>query len=218
MRTNKLIPISLSALIVICLTIGVALIALAVHDLEFQLEGDIADEGTGVDWANFFDVNGTPITPLPTNFVASSFTKDFVMDAAGPDRTTFTTGSKDTLNISPGWQCARSNNVNDKIDLLNVYATAYAEPGTGDTIIYFALERFSNDGDANVAFWFLQDPTVGCIAPASGPSTTSFTGNHMDGDLLIVSSFTKGGVVSTVTGYEWVGGADGHLNTTPLFN
>src|SRR5439155_223787 len=84
-------------------------------------------------------------------------------------------------------------------------------------IVYFALERSSNTGDGNVGIWFLQDPTVSCLAPASGPSTSNFTGNHFDGDLLVVAAFTTGGAVSTVNVYEWTGGnAAGHLNPTPI--
>ncbi len=72
------------------------------------------------------------------------------------DTTTFATGSKDTLPITPGWQCNFDNNVNSKIDVMNSYAATYDAPN-GDEILYFALERNTNTGTANVAFWFLQD-------------------------------------------------------------
>jgi hypothetical protein len=205
--------------VVALVMVVVAPTAQAVHDLDFQLDGNIADDSTDpqFDWASFFDSSGQEIPALPDpsrpGFKQSTFSQDFVPGAFGPDRTTFTTGSKDILNITPGWQCARSNNVNDKIDLLNAYAVTFTDPITEDQILYFGMERFSNAGDANVGFWFLQDPTVGCLAPASGPSTTSFTGNHVNGDLLIVSAFTKGGDVSSVDVFEWVGGANGSLNT-----
>jgi hypothetical protein len=181
--------------------------AFAVHDLEFQLDGDVDSatqthiNGTQlIDWDQLFDGSGN--TTLPnTNFTAGGFERDF--QTAGntfvtKDQTTFSTGSKDTLPIS-GWQCNFDNNVNSKIDVMNAYAAAYTDPATQDEIIYFALERNTNTGDANVAFWFLQDD-VGCVS--TGPSVT-FSGEHKDGDLLIVSAFTKGGTVSTIDVYRW---------------
>src|SRR5206468_2678001 len=84
----------------------------------------------------------------------------------------------------------------------------------GDDVIYFALERNVNTGDANVGFWFLQSD-VNCVADATTPTQT-FTGVHTDGDLLIVSAFTKGGGVSTITVYRWDGGATGSLNPNPV--
>jgi hypothetical protein len=191
--------------------------ALAVHDLEFQLDGNVIDNPASAqdfDWANLFDANGNEIA-LPAGFTASAFDRDFLTNANGTfntsDTTTFTTGSKDTLPISPGWQCAASANVNSKIDVMNSYAATYEAPN-GNEILYFGLERNANTGTANVAFWFLQDD-VAC--DASG-GTTTFSGDHVDGDLLIVSEFTNGGTVSTINVYEWDGGDNGSLNPNPI--
>jgi len=197
--------------------------AFAVHDLNLELDGNQAPDAASApvfDWTDFFSAAGAPSPALPDasrpGFTASVFSKDFVRNANGSyntsDATTYATGSKDTLPITPGWQCNRDNNVNDKIDLVNAYAVTYVNPADGHEIFYFALERFSNDGDANVAFWFLQDD-VSCVSPGG---STPFTGDHVDGDLLIVSAFTKGGVVSTVNVYRWNGGAAGSLGTTPV--
>jgi hypothetical protein len=188
--------------------------ALAVHDLQFQLDGDTDVDAVAqpYDWESFFGASGNEL-PLPSNFTDSGFVRDFSRNANGTynttDPTTYATGSKDTLSISPGWQCNRDNNVNDKIDITNAYAAVYEAPANdpahnieaGDQILYFALERFSNDGDANVAFWFLQGD-VSCVSPGG---STAFIGDHQDGDILVVSSFTKGGVVSTVDAYLWEG-------------
>jgi len=203
--------------------------AFAVHDLAFQLDGDVSAATTTnvgghvqlFDWSSFFDSSGnqSPILPDPSRsgFTASGFDRDFVVNANGTyntsDSTTYTQGSKDTLNIHSGWVCTASNNVTNKGDIQNDYALAYTDPGTGQQILYFALERNSNSGDANVAFWFLQDPTANC-STANG--TTAWTGNHEDGDILIVSAFTGGGSVSTINAYRWNGGANGSLGTTPI--
>jgi hypothetical protein len=183
--------------------------ALAVHDLNFQLDGDIVSSPAGnvgggtqaLDWQDLFGTSGQELA-LPAGFTASGFERDFNSTAGGAfltnDSSTFSTGSKDTLPIS-GWQCNLDNNVNSKIDVMNAYAAAYTNPANSHEIIYFALERNTNTGDANVAFWFLQSD-VGCTS--TGPSVT-FSGEHLDGDLLIVSAFTKGGTVSTIDVYRW---------------
>lgn len=202
-----------------------AISALAVHDEAFQLDGDvIASTTTSVggsqqpfDWDSLFTAGGAKQNPVPSGFGAAAFTRDFktttkngqvVFDTS--DDSTYATGSKDTLPIA-GWQCNRDNNVNNKIDVSNAYSAAY-ENTAGDDILYFGLERAYNGGDANVGFWFLQD-AVSC--ESTGGAKT-FIGEHSDGDLLIVSAFTKGGAVSGVDVYRWNGGANGSLGTTPV--
>src|SRR5439155_23390614 len=121
--------------------------ALAVTELALEVDGDIAAKRGRVGSASPFERRGHEPSVVPPNFYGTSFVRDFVQNASGPDRTTFATGSKDTLNISTGWQCSRANNVSSKVDLLNSYATFYVDPGTGDDIVYFGLERSSNAGD-----------------------------------------------------------------------
>ena len=225
-RTLLGVVASLAALGVFAIT------ALAVHDEAFQLDGNVlaasttcvgdTDPAPGcqnlqtVDWDSLFDAAGAEKT-LPTDFTASGFDRDFVTNANGSfntsDNTTFATGSKDTLPITPGWQCNVDNNVLSKNDVMNAYAASYEDPGSGDEILYFALERNANTGTANVAFWFLQDDTVNCVSPGG---STAFTGDHADGDLLVVSEFSNGGVVSTIQVYRWDGGANGSLNPDPV--
>lgn len=227
---NLSIPVVLAIALALFLAGG----AQAVHDLNFQLDGDtVATPVTNVgghaqnfDWNSFFDTSGTPSPALPDasrpGFTASTFVRDFrtnpgcSLTGTGSyctaDSSTFTTGSKDTLDITPGWQCTYSNNVNSKTDLSNVYAAAYTDPTSGHKIIYFALERNDNSGDGNVAFWFLQDGSVGCNASTSGVNVP-FTGHHTNGDILVVSAFTNGGTVSNITAYAWNNGA---LGTAPI--
>jgi hypothetical protein len=195
--------------------------ALAVHDLEFQLDGNVVDDPASAqdfDWASFFNTAGDRDPVLPDasrpDFTASSFDDDFVINPNGSfntsDTTTFATGSKDTLNPTGGWECNQDNNVNSKDDVMNAYAVSYVDPVTGDEILYFGLERNANTGTGNVGFWFLQDEV------ACDTSTGAFTGDHVDGDVLIVSEFSSGGRVSTIFAYEWEGGADGFLNPTAV--
>ena len=196
---------------------------LAVHDLEFQLDGDVISSTTTsvggttqlIDWDAIFTSTGANQNPLPAHFDHAALSKDFNNNGntfLTSDQTTYATGSKDTLPITGGWQCNFDNNVNSKIDIMNAYAAAYTDPSTDDEIIYFALERNTNTGDANVGFWFLQDD-VGCT---SSGGSVNFTGHHKDGDLLIVSAFTNGGLVSTIDVYRWDGDDTGSLNPTPV--
>ena len=215
-------------LLSLIISVGVGVVFMrtvwAVHDLNFELDGNIVNDGAvsnGLfDWADFFDASGNPVAVLPAGFTASVFERDFQTNANGSfntdDNTTFATGSKDTLPISTGWQCNHDANVNSKIDIINAYAAAY-KAANGDQVIYFGLERNSNTGDANMGFWFLQD-AVGC---ETATTTKSFTGNHRDGDLLIVVAFTNDGVVSTIDVYRWnilnpVIDPIGFLGTTPV--
>lgn len=190
--------------------------ATSVYAANLELEGNIENNGA-TDWEDIFDVSGnnvpTEANPLPAGYVQSVFVRDFVPGASGPDISTFTTGSKDTLNITPGWECTRSNNVNDKTDIVNAYATASSN---GDIVVYFAMERYSNEGTGNIGFWFLKDGSTGCPVQSNGPKTAGFTGNHMDGDILIVAEFDNGGSNVTVVAYRWVGGAGGFLDPTPI--
>lgn len=196
--------------------------ALAVHDEEFQLDGDVfaatqthvpAGSTQTVDWDSIFNSSGVAKSPLPTGFSGAGFAPDFRTNANGSfntsDPTTFATGSKDTLPIS-GWQCNQDNNVNSKTDVMNSYAVEF--DSGGDDVMYFALERNANTGDGNVGFWFLQDD-VNCNSQGT---TGTFTGGHRDGDLLIVSEFSNGGTVSSIKAYRWNGGANGALGTTEV--
>src|SRR5919198_326905 len=130
--------------------VGVGLVfipgALAVHDLAFQLDGDVSSSTTtsiggntqAVDWDSIFTAAGANKSPLPAGFTAAGFDPDFVNNSGSfgtSDQTTFSTGSKDTLPIS-GWQCNFDNNVNSKIDVMNSYAAAFTA-ANGDQIIYF---------------------------------------------------------------------------------
>src|SRR5215471_16622564 len=69
----------------------------AVHDLDFELDGNIINDGAAsnglFDWADFFDTSGNPVNPLPPNFTAAGFVRDFKTNPNGSfntsDDTTF---------------------------------------------------------------------------------------------------------------------------------
>ena len=192
---------------------------LAVHDKTFQLDGDTSSTDinpvTGVtrayDWNDLYDTAGASVASPPSGFSPSdAIAQDFSIKTNGQfdssDGSTFTTGAKDTLDISSGWRCVGANNVTNKGDITNAYATQYIDPGTSHKYMYFGMEKYAPQGTNNVGIWFLQDKNVGCTENGSG-NGNAFSGNHMDGDLLIVSAFDSGGKVSTILAYSWQGGA-----------
>src|SRR5262245_2629408 len=101
-----------------------------------------------------------------------------------PNATIFTGGgSKDGLDI-PNWQ-GKDGSVPDKDNIVTAFAARYVV-GT-EKILYFGADRFDNNGDAQIGFWFFQN------AVAFDPATGTFSGTHKNGDLLILANFTGGG-------------------------
>src|SRR6266508_1491680 len=227
-RTGRLLA---AVLLVGAMTMVMSGTAIAVHDEEFQLDTLVGGVNVGAntvddpgaaedfDWQSFFNATGPGGTiarsvTLPDpgfpGFTASGGTADFAL----PDATTYTTGSKDTLGIQGGWQCARSNNVGDKVDIVNAYALAYVRPSDNHLILYYGVEKSSPLGNSNIATWFLKDGTVDCTSPGGA---TNFTGAHQDGDILLVSAFTNGGATANVQAFRWNGNdTTGSLGATPI--
>ena len=220
--------VTLGLLLTMCLLVGGIVPALAATDTpvrpNFELEGNVVNDPVSAppDWESFFNVapDGTVSvkSTLPLGFTAATFAKDFITgnsaDTTPPlAGSTYSTGSKDTLNINPGWQCGNSNNLGDKTDMLNAYAAIYQPNPTDDLVVYYGLERASNTGSGNVGFWFLQDSTVSCN---SSTGTATFTGTHTNGDILVVSEFSVGGAISTIKVFAWQFGATNPPNLVLL--
>jgi hypothetical protein len=212
--------------------------ALAVHDLKFQLDGDTSTacgtvpncESQKYDWDSLFNADGSTTSLVNAStgpFTNASFARDFetktgrktcsLTDTTSKvfcteDNSTYATGSKDTLNINPGWQCKHDNNVNSKIDIMNAYAAAYTDPSSGDKIMYFGLDKNKDNGNNNVGFWFLQG-NANCEVGTEAEGEKIWSGNHQDGDVLVVSEFTSGGGVSAINAYRWAGGANGCIDS-----
>jgi len=120
----------------------------------------------------------------------------------------------------------------DKDNLLHAYAARYSlaptgqsgncPNGTGDLnndgdtndpgevpfsanvpcdVLYFGLDRLDNSGDAQTGFWFMQNPVA--LANTKVGGGNGFSGLHKAGDLLVISDFSNGGTVSTITILKW---------------
>jgi hypothetical protein len=97
--------------------------------------------------------------------------------------------------------------VPDKDNILQAVAGSFALPN-GDTAVYFAASRFSNNGDAQIGLWFFQEEVApqpdGTFGPAPG-----VVANHTDGDLLVLVNFEGGGTTPSIQVFRWAGGVDG---------
>ena len=119
----------------------------------------------------------------------------------------FTNGSKDfMLAADQSWVIGQTKAKND---ISNGAAVLIGSK------LYFAGDRTSNNGDAQIGFWFYLNGT--------GPNVNGhFAPPHVVGDLLILADFTGGGRNALVTVYKWVGtggnvpNTGGTLNTTSL--
>ena len=125
----------------------------------------------------------------------------------GANASIFTGGGSKDINDITAWRNTNGS-VPDKDDLQN--ANAFTDDSTGDLILYFGADRIATNGDAQIGFWFLQDE----VAP---DGNGAFTGEHKEGDILILSDFTKGGDIGTIQVCTWAGadGTAGHLDCQP---
>lgn len=225
---------ALAAAALLATTPGVAFAQLS---SAFELEGDVLDNGAALpsapDWGpaatgnttnSMFtvDANGLGVkrAPLPSGFFDAGFVRDFTPGSTG-DPTTYTVGAKDTGNISTGsasWSCVGANNVTNKGDIQNAYTAVYSDASFSPPhlVLYFGMEKNTANGDNNMGVWFLQDSNVACQGGGSG-NGNKFTGNHVDGDVLLVAAFLNGGGNPQISAYKWVGdGATGSLDTTAI--
>jgi uncharacterized repeat protein (TIGR01451 family) len=197
-RTRRSLTLTWTALFVLSLLLqyfsfAVASPALAVHDEGlFELDGNTANDAAvaGDDWDSHPGATGNAFT--------------FINDPLDQqtDQIFTTGGSKDDLNI-PQWRHT-AGSVPDKDNIEHAFAATYKSGG--DTFVYFGLDRYANNGDAFVGFWFFK-------SSVSLNANGTFNGTHQVGDLLVLSNFTNGGAVSTIQLFDWVG-SGGDTNGT----
>jgi hypothetical protein len=141
--------------------------------------------------------------------IAEAKTAIPVVDGADPptDTSYFKGGgSKDERNVTQ-WAYSGTDVAPDKDEIVNAAAAAYLVPDQGsadsdsedDLVIAFHADRFSNDGDAAIGFWFFKNR----ITLGNG----RFNGTHADGDVLVVSDFNEGENINTIRVFKWQGGA-----------
>lgn len=152
--------------------------------------------------------------------VACLFTNDPL------DVSVFTTGgSKDDLNINPqageagtGWKWTNSS-VPPSDEILDAFAIKY-DTGTRQ-LLFFGADRWTTNGAKDMGFWFFRDEvSLNADGTFSGQHTRPSDGGTPNdptddtrGDILLLSTFTQGGAVTTIRVFEWVG-VGGNTNGT----
>ncbi|HKY92936.1 MAG TPA: hypothetical protein VJM11_17925 [Nevskiaceae bacterium] len=115
-------------------------------------------------------------------------------------------GGKDSLDINQWTHTVKS--AGDKVDIGNAFASIYTflNPDTNkeESILYVGLDKFSNNGDAAIGFWILQNDLVKNL-------NGTFSAVHKDGDVLIQADLTSGGRLGRYDVYTW--GPNPLLNT-----
>jgi uncharacterized repeat protein (TIGR01451 family) len=166
----------------------------------FEIDGNATvNTSGGHDWNQVYADNTANPHTNTAGAIASSFVPD---ETTGDD--IYTGGStKDTLPIG-GW-LFKTGKPQDKDEILNAAAALYRDPSTNDVILYTMADRFSNSGDSTMGFWFFVNPISKSTNATVGGSGAPFVGSHTTGDILLVSDFSIGGSVSTITVYKWVG-------------
>jgi hypothetical protein len=172
--------------------------ALAVHTSPLEID----DTTNG---ANATDPNGAATAPddwetvIGTSCASPNGASPFplqrlcIPDPGGTADDIFTTGgSKDTLDI-PSWRWT-TGNVPGK-DQIEHAGIALYQSGS-DQFLYLFLDREANNGTAQAGFWILQNQIT------KNPDGT-FSGVHVNGDILIQSNFIQGGDITQLTVWLW---------------
>ena len=158
---------------------------------------DSSAANSGDDWANVYK----SFSGLGTATADHAFARTFITDPVSSLENSYYTGggSKDVNDVT-AWQYATANDpVPDKDDIANLFAAAYTRSGDGHTIIYFGMDRYDNNGDAETGFWFFKNPTTKTAAGG-------FTPAHSVGDVLVLADWGGSNPVGAITVYSWVGG------------
>src|SRR5436190_5958647 len=163
--------------------------------------GKITIDGNPYDWSltnlNTFPVHSYQLDAFGNGVVDSQFTE----------------GSKDFFEAHDlAWSVSQTKAKNDIANGAAVLSTSYIDLNNvthNGSFLMFAGDRTSNNGDAQIGFWFYLNGT--------GPTTVNgqniFAPDHAVGDLLILADFTGGGRTANVTVYRWVGTGGDVANT-----
>jgi uncharacterized repeat protein (TIGR01451 family) len=177
--------------------------ASAVHDLGlFQLDANAVVDASppGEDWNSVVGDGSGPLPLAGSQAISASFVND-PYNAPNADSVYGAGSSKDIDDVT-SWTYTLAGNANDKLDFEHAGAALYVA-ANGDPILYFFADRYAQNGDAKVGFWFFKGD-VG-LQPSPG---THFTGAHQNGDVLIESDFTNGGAnITNIVVKEWQNGA-----------
>lgn len=194
--------------------------ALAVHNspFPFELDGNVTNNGGNSldDWQNVFGLDGVipPATGTPVTSGAEVFIRD--LPNGSPKETQYDAG-KDTLDVSAWTRKEVTKVVPDKDNITDAFAKQYLVDHDGNAgtpehrVIYFGADRFANNGDAALGFWFFQQEVELTGTNGFSPNHTARNvGTGQRGDILIQVDFVSGGKSSEIQIFEWVGSGGSH--------
>src|SRR5262245_5136543 len=163
---------------------------------EFELDGNaVLNVAPGNDWANT-----VPAITGSKKALASTLIVD-----GSANKTIFTGGgSKDSSDLSDWRWKDDAGGLPDKDNLTNAFGAAYFD-GINLTI-YFGADRFANNGDAQMGFWFFRQRVRAIDGKFVGPDGVT-PATHTVGDMLVLADLTKGGAAVSIQVYKWVGGS-----------
>jgi len=202
MNTKINFPNKLTSMMIKPLLVG-ALLASSAYAVDgsnypFALDGN-ADSGLApqADWQDVLPLTGAGETFIEDEVPPLTMEKFFTGG-----------GSKDDNDI-PSWRWVSGSSTRpDKDNITTAYAKAYSvdHDGNAETpnhlVIYFGADRFANDGDAQLGFWFFKN-SVGI-----NPNGT-FSGTHSDDDLLVQVNYIQGGKTAQLVVYKWQSNGSG---------
>jgi hypothetical protein len=189
--------------------------ALAVHNspFPFEIDGNVTND-TGDsrdDCQNVFGLDGVvpPATGTPVAGGGEVFLRD--LPDGNPKETQYDAG-KDTQDVDDWTRKEVSKVVPDKDNITDAFAKVYmvdhdGAPGTAEhRVIYFGMDRFANNGDAALGFWFFQNEVELTGSNGFSPGHTAYNaGTGQRGDILVQVDFFNGGAQSRIEVFEWYG-------------
>src|SRR5262249_9808594 len=173
-----------------------------------ELDGNVTHVTPTHDWDQIF-ADAQPLTNGDGTFTqgptSGALAGSFFTDAVNTNTDDIFTGggSKDTLGIQSGKWLFTGSKPQGKDDITHAYASAYID-SNNHLILYAAMDRFDNSGDATAGFWFFAN-NIGQNPNVTQNGGHPFVGTHSDGDILLVSDFTVGGSTSNIKVFHWTG-------------
>ena len=236
-RLRQRAGVLFAALGMLGLVVGFGTTASAVHDVGiFQLDGNASTAANSTppaleDWDLICKAHPGQCTFAPGYSVPSGTTtakpSSFVVDPSQSATDDILKGGTKDDNDINSWSWASAQPSPPKNDITHAYAAEYVcntaacttQNIAGHKLLYFGGDRLSNNGSANLAFWFFQDkvtetangpetPPTTCVTSSGCPFGGQHTvgnvslGGSTPGDILIISAF---GPKAAINVYEWVG-------------
>jgi hypothetical protein len=179
----------------------------------FELDGDAVDSAPATnppyDWSTLQTACGVSTCTLPV-VANTGIIDDRPSSQGGTDDTFFQGGGSKDDNDITSWGTGGAG-APDKNELTNAYAVATRDADQ-DLIVLFGADRFDNSGSAQMGFWLLRtevDEGTGTNAGKFVNKGTTTLATHQVGDVLVLSDFTNGGQLGSISVYKWVGSGNG---------